>query len=82
MTRSRYLSALLAVLTLAVAFLVAPPASAAVAFTSTGVNPNGGNCLDLPGSSTTNGTQPRAFTCSSGREPARLQAGHAHLQRR
>ncbi|MFM9445645.1 family 43 glycosylhydrolase [Streptomyces acidiscabies] len=64
MTRSRVLLALLA---LAVAFLVAPrSASAAVAFTSTGVNQNGGNCLDLPGSSTTNGTRLRAFACSSG----------------
>ncbi|MDT7843046.1 hypothetical protein [Streptomyces justiciae] len=44
MTRSRCLSALIALLTLAVAFLVAPPtAAAAVAFTSTGVNQNGGN---------------------------------------
>lgn len=66
MTRSRYPAALLAALTLAVAFLVAPPASAAVAFTSTGVNQNGGNCLDLPGGSTTTGAQLRAFACSSG----------------
>lgn len=66
MTRSRCLAALIALLTLAVAFLVAPPASAAVAFTSTGVNQNGGNCLDLPGSSTTNGTQLRAFACDFG----------------
>lgn len=49
-----------------VALLVAPPASAAVTFSSTGVNQNGGNCLDLPGGSTTNATQLRAFTCSSG----------------
>lgn len=66
MTRSRCLSALIALFTVAVAFLVAPPASAAVAFTSTGVNQNGGNCLDLPGSSSTEGTQLRAFACSSG----------------
>ncbi|WP_405727040.1 family 43 glycosylhydrolase [Streptomyces sp. NBC_00028] len=67
MTRSRCLSALIALLTLAVAFLVAPStAAAAVAFTSTGVNQNGGNCLDPPGSSTTAGAQLRAFTCSSG----------------
>jgi hypothetical protein len=66
MTRFRWLSAPLACLTLAVAFLVAPPAAAAVTFTSTGVNQNGGNCLDLPGSSTTNGTRLRASGCSSG----------------
>ncbi|MGW7164018.1 family 43 glycosylhydrolase [Streptomyces sp. NPDC054884] len=67
MTRSRCLSALVAALLAAVAFLVAPPtASAAVAFTSTGVNQNGGNCLDLPGGSTTAGAQLRAFACSAG----------------
>jgi hypothetical protein len=66
-TRSRSLSALLALFTLAVAFLVAPPtAAAAVGFTSTGVNQNGGNCMDLPGGSTTNATQLRAFACGSG----------------
>jgi hypothetical protein len=66
-TRSRCLSALLGALTLAVAFLAAPPpAAAAVSFTSTGVNRNGGNCLDLPGGSTTDGTQLRAFSCGSG----------------
>ncbi|WAZ19988.1 family 43 glycosylhydrolase [Streptomyces cinnabarinus] len=68
MTRSRVLLALLAPLVLATAFLSAPPASAAVTFTSTGVNQNGGNCLDLPGSSTTVGTQLRALTCSSAAE--------------
>ncbi|MDH6623085.1 hypothetical protein M2271_000872 [Streptomyces sp. LBL] len=67
MTRSRFLSVLTAVLAMVVAFLVAPPpAAAAVTFTSTGVNQNGGNCLDLPGSSSTDGTQLRSFTCGSG----------------
>ncbi|MFE2938159.1 family 43 glycosylhydrolase [Streptomyces sp. NPDC059255] len=69
MTRSRCLSVLVAVLTGVVAFLVAPPvsaATAATAFTSTGVNQNGGNCLDLPGGSTADGTQLRAFTCGAG----------------
>jgi hypothetical protein len=57
---------LTAALAMVVAFLVAPPpAAAAVTFTSTGVNQNGGNCLDLPGSSSTEGTQLRTFTCSS-----------------
>ncbi|MGR4849246.1 family 43 glycosylhydrolase [Streptomyces sp. LARHCF252] len=67
MTRFRCLSALIGVLTMVIAFLAAPrPAAAAVAFTSTGVNQNGGNCLDLPGGSPTNGTQLRAFSCGSG----------------
>ncbi|NUP24661.1 MAG: family 43 glycosylhydrolase [Streptomyces sp.] len=67
MTRPRFLSALVTLLTLAVAFLVAPPhAAAAVAFTSTGVNQHGGNCLDLPGGSATNGTQLRALACGGG----------------
>ncbi|UUU20135.1 family 43 glycosylhydrolase [Streptomyces sp. DSM 40750] len=67
MTRSRCLSAFIAALTMAVAFLVAPqPAAAAVAFTSTGVNQNGGNCLDLPGGSTADGAQLRAFACGGG----------------
>jgi GH43 family beta-xylosidase len=58
---------LTAVLAMVVAFLVAPPhAAAAVTFTSTGVNQNGSNCLDLPGSSTTSGTQLRANACASG----------------
>ncbi|WP_329416187.1 family 43 glycosylhydrolase [Streptomyces sp. NBC_00704] len=68
MTRPRCLPALVALLTtVAVApLLTAPPASAAVAFTSTGVNRDGGNCLDLPGGSTTAGTRLRASSCTSG----------------
>ncbi|MGO4428020.1 RICIN domain-containing protein, partial [Streptomyces sp. MCAF7] len=75
MTRARCLSALTGVFTMAVALLVAPSASgagtadtaaAATSFTSTGVNQNGGNCLDVPGSSTTSGTQLRANTCNAG----------------
>ncbi len=67
MTRSRCLPVLTAVLATVIALLVAPPrAAAAVTFTSTGVNQNGGNCLDLPGGSSASGTQLRAFTCGSG----------------
>ncbi|GIH09471.1 lectin [Rhizocola hellebori] len=42
----------------------AEPAFAAVSFASTAVNQNGGNCADLPNSSTVNGTQIRQLTCN------------------
>ncbi|MBT2232169.1 RICIN domain-containing protein [Nonomuraea sp. NEAU-A123] len=46
--------------------LAALPANAATTFTSTAVNQNGGNCLTLPNSSTTNGVQLTQATCNGG----------------
>lgn len=43
----------------------AQPALAAVTFTSTAANQNGGNCVDLPNSSTANGTQLRQLACNN-----------------
>lgn len=43
----------------------AGPAQAAVQFTSTAVNSNGGNCMDLPNGQTGNGVQLRQWTCNS-----------------
>ncbi|MEH0467764.1 RICIN domain-containing protein [Streptomyces sp. B21-097] len=68
MRRSRFLSlwpALLAVLIGSVTGTVAlaPPGYAATAFTSTAVNRSGGNCLDVPGSSTADGIQLIQWTC-------------------
>lgn len=45
---------------------VIPDAYAAGAFSSTAVNRNGGNCLDLPNGSTVNGTQLIQWSCNSG----------------
>lgn len=55
-----------AVLSLLAVFLVAPPAQAIVSFTSTAVNQNGGNCMNLPNNSTANGVQLTQLGCSSG----------------
>ncbi|WP_329416185.1 RICIN domain-containing protein [Streptomyces sp. NBC_00704] len=68
MTRSRFLSlwpALFAVLIGSVtgAVALAPPARAATAFSSTAVNRGGGNCLDVPGSSTADGVQLIQWSC-------------------
>ncbi|MGQ4331765.1 RICIN domain-containing protein [Streptomyces hayashii] len=68
MRRSRFLSLwppLLAVLIGSVTGTVtlAPPGYAATAFTSTAVNRSGGNCLDVPGSSTADGIQLIQWTC-------------------
>ncbi|MEU3782942.1 RICIN domain-containing protein [Streptomyces sp900129855] len=68
MRRSRFLSlwpAVLAVLIGSVMGTVAsaPPVHAATAFTSTAVNQNGGNCLDVPGSSTADGIQLIQWAC-------------------
>ncbi|MEH0548845.1 RICIN domain-containing protein [Streptomyces sp. B21-105] len=45
------------------AVAIAPQAHAATAFTSTAVNRGGGNCLDVPGSSTADGLQLIQWTC-------------------
>ncbi|MER6788067.1 RICIN domain-containing protein [Streptomyces sp. NPDC000658] len=68
MRRPRFLSlwpALFAVLIGSVmgAVALAPPARAATAFTSTAVNRNGGNCLDVPGSSNADGIQLIQWAC-------------------
>ncbi|MFF1547034.1 RICIN domain-containing protein [Streptomyces sp. NPDC058291] len=68
MSRSRFLSlwpVLLAVLIGSVMGTVAlaPPVHAATAFSSTAVNRNGGNCLDVPGSSTAEGVQLIQWAC-------------------
>ncbi|WP_027345122.1 family 43 glycosylhydrolase [Hamadaea tsunoensis] len=59
--------ALLCTAALAVALLVAPARSEAiVAFTSTAVNTNGGNCMDLPNGANTNGLQLVQYACNAG----------------
>ncbi|MFI5877135.1 RICIN domain-containing protein [Streptomyces sp. NPDC051445] len=68
MTRPRFLAlrpALFAMLVGSVTAVVAlaPPAHAATAFTSTAVNRNGGNCLDVPGGSTADGAQLIQWSC-------------------
>jgi hypothetical protein len=56
----------LAVAAAALTSVVAPAvsATAATAFTSTAVNQNGSNCLELPGSATTNGNQLAQSACT------------------
>lgn len=71
MKRSRFLALFAALLTLMIGSVVgtvaiAPPAHAATAFTSTAVNQNGGNCLDLPSSSTADGVQLIQWACNGG----------------
>ncbi|WP_027345215.1 RICIN domain-containing protein [Hamadaea tsunoensis] len=70
MRRSRLLAVLVPLLAVlaggTVAVLTAPTAWAAAAFTSTAVNGNGGNCLDLPNGSTANGTQLIQWGCNGG----------------
>ncbi|MDI1461574.1 family 43 glycosylhydrolase [Catellatospora sp. KI3] len=57
---------LLSVPLLVAALLLVPQsASAAVSFSSTAVNQNGGNCADVPNSSATNGTQLVQYGCNS-----------------
>ncbi|KRD20925.1 MULTISPECIES: RICIN domain-containing protein [unclassified Streptomyces] len=68
MTRSRFLPLWAMVLTLMFgavmgAVAIAPPVHAATAFASTAVNRGGGNCLDVPGSSTADGLQLIQWTC-------------------
>lgn len=62
----RLLGALVAVVVTVASLAIAPPAAAIVTFSSTAVNQNGGNCLDLPNSSTTNGIQLLQYSCNSG----------------
>ncbi|MDW6065554.1 hypothetical protein SAZ11_56920 [Streptomyces sp. FXJ1.4098] len=64
MTRARCLSALTAVLTMVVAFLVAPSASSVGTAAAVGYR-DGGNCLDVPDTASTSETQLRA-TCNAG----------------
>jgi hypothetical protein len=51
---------------MAAVFLVVPPVAAVAAFTSTAVNQNGGNCADLPNSSTADGVQLVQWACNGG----------------
>jgi hypothetical protein len=69
--RSRFLSRWATVLTLMTGSVLgtvatAPPVHAATAFTSTAVNQNGGNCLDVPGGSTADGVQLIQWACHGG----------------
>lgn len=69
--RSRFVSLWAVVLTVLVGTVlgtaaIAPPAHAATGFTSTAVNQNGGNCLDVPGSSTPDGVQLIQWACHGG----------------
>ncbi|MFG1809552.1 RICIN domain-containing protein [Streptomyces sp. NPDC049040] len=52
------------------AVAAASPALAATAFTSTAVDQNGGNCLDLPNGSTANGVQLIQWSCNGGANQA------------
>jgi len=69
--RSRFLSLWATVLTVMIGAVlgtvaIAPPVHAATAFTSTAVDQNGGNCLDVPGSSTADGVQLIQWPCHGG----------------
>lgn len=58
--------ALLSAALMVAATLVAPsPAAAIVTFTSTAVNQNGGNCMNVPNGANTNGLQLNQIACSS-----------------
>ncbi|WP_329213650.1 RICIN domain-containing protein [Streptomyces sp. NBC_01485] len=66
--RGRFLSLWAVLLTVLVGSVmgtvaIAPPVHAATAFTSTAVSQNGGNCLDVPGSSTADGIQLIQWSC-------------------
>lgn len=55
-----------AALTVAATFVAPQSATALVTFTSTAVNQNGGNCMDVPNSAATNGLQLVQYGCNSG----------------
>lgn len=69
--RSRFLSLWAVVPTVLIGTVlgtvaIAPLVHAATAFTSTAVNQNGGNCLDLPGGSAADGVQLIQWACHGG----------------
>jgi len=66
MRRSSRLAMLAAPLMVLATLQFPSPASAIVSFTSTAVNSNGGNCMDVPNSSSSNGAQLVQYGCNSG----------------
>lgn len=63
---SRLFAIATAVTLLPLVFVASPVQAAPVTFSSTAVNQNGGNCIDLPNSQTANGVQLVQYGCNSG----------------